>query len=132
MPPFSPALGKLRIASLNDLPRIGVVAASGFRYTSVFIWERPYHESYPQDTLLSYRHKFREAILDQQYVVHVAEDRYRLDERDESTDVIPCEDGVSPRAPGETVVVGVACWKLQPGSPSIGEYQDHNGIDLER
>src|ERR1700722_15569535 len=76
VPPFGP----LRLASPKDILRIGVVAACGFRYSPIFDWERPYHEKYPQDTLLSYRQEFASFIKSPKHVVLVALDKYEPDE----------------------------------------------------
>jgi len=35
--------------------RIAIVATTGFKYSPLFKWERPHHEDFPDDTLLSYR-----------------------------------------------------------------------------
>lgn len=123
----APALGALRIASPSDILRIGIVAACGFRYSPVFTWERPYHKSYPADTLLSYRHEFSDVIRNPEYVVLVAVDKYDPNEGEKSEAVIPPNNGAETPYPGQEVIVGVACWKLQPGSSRIGQFQNDTG-----
>jgi len=122
-----PPLKPLRLASPRDILRIGVVAASGFRYSPVFDWERPYHEKYPEDTLLSYRQEFASVIKSPEHVVLVAVDKYQPDEAKKSKAHIPPETGVELPAEGDEVVVGVACWKLEPGSKRIGKFQNETG-----
>ena len=74
--PQAPAFGLLRLASLRDMPRIGVVATAGFRYSPAFVWGRTYHDKFFGDTLASYRNSFTKLILDPKYIVLVAEDEY--------------------------------------------------------
>jgi hypothetical protein len=102
--PFSTSL---RLASPKDILRIGVVAASGFRYSPVFDWERPYHEKYPEDTLLSYRQAFASRIKSPEHVVLVAIDKYEPDEAKKSKVIIPPNNGAETPAEGDEVVVGV-------------------------
>lgn len=123
----APALGALRLTSPNDILRIGIVAACGFRYSPVFEWERPYHAAYPADTLLSYRQEFSDVIKNPEYIVLVAVDKYNSDEGKKSEAVIPPNNGVEMPAPGQEVIVGVGCWKLQPGSSRVGHFQNETG-----
>jgi len=123
-----PSITSLRLASPRDILRIGVVAASGFRYSPVFDWERPYHEKYPEDTLLSYRQMFASLIKKPEYVVLTALDKYEPDEAKKSKAIIPPNNGAETPAEGDNkVVVGVACWKLEPGSKRIGKFQNGTG-----
>ena len=120
----------LRLASPRDILRIGVVAASGFRYSPVFDWERPHHEKHPEDTLLSYRQAFASVIKSPEYAVLVALDKYEPDEAKKSKAIIPPNDGAEIPAEGDEVVVGVACWKLEPGSGRIGKFQNETGTNF--
>ncbi|KAM0418812.1 hypothetical protein ACHAPT_012253 [Fusarium lateritium] len=124
--PASP-LGLLRIASPSDILRIGIVAAAGFRYSPVFDWERPYHTDFPQDTLLSYRQEFSSVIKSPEHIVLVATDKYDPNERQESTAIIPPDNGWNAPKAGDEVIVGVACWKLEPGSNRNGSFQNDDG-----
>ncbi|KAG8169503.1 hypothetical protein KVR01_000248 [Diaporthe batatas] len=119
--------GALRLASPGDLLRIGIVAAAGFRYSPVFDWERPYHEEYPGDTLLSYRQEFSSVMKDENYAVLVAVDHFDPMEHEKTKAIIPQDNGWDAPAAGEEVVVGVGCWKLEPGSKRIGEFQNDTG-----
>ena len=126
VPPFK----TLRIASPQDILRIGVVAACGFRYSPVTDWERPYHEKYPEDTLLSFRQVFASFIKSPEYVVLVAVEKYDPDEVKKSIAIIPPNNGADSAeipAKGDEVVVGVACWKLEPGSKRKGQFNNETG-----
>jgi hypothetical protein len=127
-----PSFGLLRLASPRDILRIGVVAAAGFRYSPVFEWERPYHEKYPEDTLLSYRQEFASRIKSPKHVVLVAVDKYESDEGEKSKAIIPPNNGAEISAEGDEVVVGVAFWELQPGSKRIGTFQNETGTNYAR
>ncbi|KAJ4220995.1 hypothetical protein NW759_007064 [Fusarium solani] len=119
-----PPLGRLRLASPADIPRIGIVAASGFPYSPVFDWERPNHAEFPQDTLLSYRHEFSSVIKSPEHIVLVATDKFDPDEGKKTKAIIPHNSGWPTPKPHDEVVVGVACWKLQPGSDRKGAFQN--------
>lgn len=123
----APELGKLRLASPNDILQIGLVATSGFRGEPMFQWQRPYHADYPADTLLSYRQSFSDFIKNLEYTVVVATDKYDPDEGKKSEAVIPPDDEAGTPAPGQDVVVGVICWKLQSGSSRVGQFQNETG-----
>lgn len=125
---YAPAFGPLRPASLIDVPRIAIVATRGFRYSPVFQWERPYHEQYPDDTLISYRAMFAQRIKDPEYIVVVAEDTYDPDEDQKSSASIPPDDGTFKPRKGESVIAGVASWKLEPESRRVGQFQNHTSM----
>jgi hypothetical protein len=127
MSPAAPALGSLRIASPKNIMRIGIVAACGFRYSPVFQWERPYHERYPEDTLLSYRQEFSEVMKNPEFIVLVAVDKYDPEESKKSKAIIPPKNGAVVPSEGEEVVVGVGCWKLEKGSKRVGQFQNDTG-----
>jgi hypothetical protein len=125
--PPGPSLGSLRLATPSDILRIGIVATAGFRYSPLFRWERPHHEDYPEDTLLSYRTQFRDALKNDDFIVLIAEDSYKSDEHDSTKAIIPSDNGWSPPAEGEQVIVGVASIKLEPGSKRRGQFKDNDG-----
>ncbi|KIW27984.1 uncharacterized protein PV07_07676 [Cladophialophora immunda] len=124
MYPPSPPLGSLRLANISDLPRIAVVATAGFYYSPVFGWERPCHRNFPQDTYRSYQSMFAEAIRDPEYIALVAEDKYEVDESERTQAIIEPGDDYTVPEPGSKVIVGVATWKLEPGSAHKGQYMD--------
>ncbi len=39
------SFGALRLATPEDVLRLGVVCTEAFRYSDQFIWERPYHSN---------------------------------------------------------------------------------------
>ncbi|KAK5662619.1 hypothetical protein OQA88_8533 [Cercophora sp. LCS_1] len=122
-----PPLGTLRIARPTDVLRIGIVAAAGFRYSPLFKWERPHHEDFPDDTLLSYSAQFLSAVKSDDFVVLVQEDAYLPDENDKTSAIIPDNNGWGVPKAGDQVVVGVVSVKLQPGSAHKGRLKDHQG-----
>ncbi|RMJ14070.1 hypothetical protein BHE90_009418 [Fusarium euwallaceae] len=125
-PTPAPPFGLLRLASPADILRIGIVAAAGFRYSPVFDWERPKHAKFPQDTLLSYRHEFSSVIKSPEHIVLIATDKFDPNEGEKTSAIIPPDNGwVAPKPDdGDEVIVGVACWKLQPGSEREGSFQN--------
>ncbi|RSL79627.1 hypothetical protein CEP52_017498 [Fusarium oligoseptatum] len=119
-----PALDRLRFASPADIPRVGIVAVSGFPYSPVFDWERSDHTKFPQDTLLSYCHEFSAFIKSPDHIVLVATDKFDPGEGKYTKAVIPPNNGWPTPRPEDEVVVGVACWKLPPGSNRKGFLQN--------
>ena len=130
MYPDAPELGLLRIASLADVPRVAVVATGGFRYSPVFEWERPYHKKYPEDTLISYRAIFADMIRNPEYIVLVTSDGFDPNEYEKTSAMIPIDSTMEPHIKGETIVVGVASWKLEPQSKRMGQLQSDQGMPL--
>jgi hypothetical protein len=72
--------GRLRLATLADLPRIGFVAAAGFFHSTLFPYTRPFYDRYPVDTVASYRAEYREGILNPAKAVVVVLDHYKKNE----------------------------------------------------
>jgi hypothetical protein len=127
-----PALSSLRVPSPRDVLRIGIVAAAGFRYSPLFRWERPYHEKFPDDTLLSYRSQFMSAMKSDDFIVLIAEDDYLPDENTNTTAIIPPNNGWEPPDAGEKVIVGIISVKLDLHSPHKGQLKNHEGTELWR
>ncbi|KAI0199893.1 hypothetical protein F4808DRAFT_461288 [Astrocystis sublimbata] len=126
MLPVSPPLGSLRLANIHDVPRIAAVATSGFYYSPVFTWDRPYHRHYPQDTFKSYEKMFADAIRNPEHIALVAEDSYDPDERAKSYAIIKPDAQMPIPEAGSQVIVGVATWKLEPKSQRYGQFMDPN------
>jgi len=127
MLPPAPTIAPLRLASPKDILRIGVVAASGFRYSPWFSWDRPYHEKYPEDTLLSYRKECSDALKSPEHIVLVALDKYDPNEGKKTDAIIPPSNGAETPSDGEEVIVGAGCWKLESGSHRKGSFQNDTG-----
>jgi hypothetical protein len=109
-----------------------VIASCAFHYSDIFDWKRPYHGKYPEDTLLSYRRVLASAVKSPEDIVLVALDKYDPEEGKKSTTVIPPDNGAEIPAAGDEVVVGVAYWKLEPGSKRIGQFQNEEGTNYAR
>jgi hypothetical protein len=72
--PVVPSFDGLRLATMDDLPRIATVAAAGFFHSPTFQFQRTRYAEYPDDTLLSYWQDYHASILDPECVVLVAQD----------------------------------------------------------
>ena len=128
--PAGPKLEGLRVASLDDVLRCGIVASASFRYSPLFRWERPYHENFPQDTLLSYRTQAKDSIQRDDVIVLVSEDAYDPNEAEKTEATIPGENGWSAPTVGEQVVVGWAAIILEPNSKRKGQYHNDKHGEL--
>ncbi|KAI8710406.1 hypothetical protein NCS52_01577200 [Fusarium sp. LHS14.1] len=122
----SPPFGSLRRALPADVPRIGIVATGGYRYSPVFKNERPNHADFAGDTLLSYRHEFLSLIESREHIVFVATDKFDPNEGKMTKAIIPADDDWPMPEPDDEVVIGVACWKLSPESDRKGSIQNDN------
>ena len=116
--PRVPAFPCLRLASLQDVPRIAVVSTLGFRDSEIFKFERPKYDQYPHDTITAFRNLFREQISNPNSVVVVAED-VRLPDEDQNPLVDGADDSV---VTPHRVVVGVCSWVFQSGSERKGQF----------
>ncbi|KAK0664563.1 hypothetical protein QBC41DRAFT_283784 [Cercophora samala] len=119
-----PSLGRLRLASPDDILRLGIVCTAGFRCSEQFIWERTAHNQHPQSTITFFRHAVAEFIKNPEFIALVAVDAYNPDESSKTDAIIPVDNGWKPPAAGTPVVVGLGVWRLQPGSPRVGKYQN--------
>ncbi|KAK4223411.1 hypothetical protein QBC38DRAFT_459353 [Podospora fimiseda] len=123
----APSFGSLKLASPDDVLRLGVVCTAGFRYSEQFIWERTAHAQYPQSTMNWFRQEVMEFIRKPEFIALVALDDYDPDESSKTEAIIPVDNGWTPPKAGTPVVVGLGVWRLQPGSPRIGKYQNETG-----
>ncbi|KAK0654211.1 hypothetical protein DIS24_g5386 [Lasiodiplodia hormozganensis] len=127
--PPAPELGVLRLATLADIPRIAVVAASGFYHSSWFHYERPYYEKFPLDTLASYRNSYRNAISNKNAIVLVAEDTLNRSEKDSVYGALAeSYPSFEEQIPDEHLkagkaIVAVASFSLLPDSQRSGQFQ---------
>ncbi|KAF3031959.1 hypothetical protein E8E12_003172 [Didymella heteroderae] len=88
MDPSLPPLGRLRLARVSDLDRIGFVGAAGFFGSPFFPYARPFYDEYPADTAAHYRKEYLDCILDERKIVLVALDEYKKDEADSVYDAL--------------------------------------------
>ncbi|PSN63811.1 hypothetical protein BS50DRAFT_89484 [Corynespora cassiicola Philippines] len=122
--PAVPSFDHVRLATLDDLPRIATVAAAGFFWSPTFQFQRPYHAEFPEDTLLSYRSEYDAAIRDPATVVLVAEDDFREAECERVYDALRSTPMYNASlGPKRRVVVGISSLYLRPGSSYIGKFQ---------
>ncbi|KAF2497451.1 hypothetical protein BU16DRAFT_605888 [Lophium mytilinum] len=120
----APQLDKVRLATLDDLPRIAIVAAAGFFYSPVFQYQRPHHEAYPEDTVASYLFEYEAAIHDPNTVVLVAEEAQDPQELQKAYGALhDITLSTCPLTPGKTVITGVSSISLAPGSIWSGRLQ---------
>lgn len=123
-----PPLGSLRLATPDDVMRLGVVCTASFYYSEEFTWERIYHDQYPQSTIVHYRHEAVEFINEPEFIALVIEDDYDTDESSKTNATIPDDNGWEPPENGTKVIVGLGVWKLESGSKRIGQFQNLTGI----
>ncbi|KAH7160972.1 hypothetical protein EDB81DRAFT_924210 [Dactylonectria macrodidyma] len=123
--PEAPSLGPLRIASAEDIMRMGVVYAAGFCDAEKNSWERRFHQKYPQSTILAHRHDVRDHLLRAEKVVLVATDKYDPDESSKTWANIPENNGWTPPKAGDDVIVGAVAWTLAESSNRLGQFQKH-------
>lgn len=126
--PDPSAFRKIRLATPEDVLRLGIICTASFRYSEQFIWERPYHAEYPQDTIVFFRHEVRSLIEDPKMIVAVAVDEYDPEESSKTGATIPVDSGWTPPDRGDEVVVGIAVWQLEPGSKRIGHFQSSSRL----
>jgi hypothetical protein len=123
--PKIPPLGSVRLATLKDIPRIGLVAAASFYHSPYFRYQRPDYREFPFDTVASYRVEFAKAILGNDSVVIVAEDTPEKDEIDhvyhELKEVYRSEPQAAISNPSK-VIVGVCSLKLLANSARSGQF----------
>ena len=131
-PPFS---SSLRLANIEDLPRIGIVAVGGFYHSPDFEFERPRHDDFPHDTLANYRAFYRHAILDPGALVLVSEDDY--DEQESEAvhralrDIYPAPADQRPahKLGKGRVIVGVASLVLEADVKRHAEFLPDGTVD---
>ena len=124
----TPMPSSVRLARLNDLDRICLVAAASFYHSPLFQYRKPFYDGHSIDTLDSEREKFRGAILDPNRVAIVVEGDL---DPDESLRVYRSLKRLYPTLDHEYVpsmagatrgIVGVAAFRLPSDSKSIGKF----------
>lgn len=106
---------------------MAIVSTAGFFYSEQFRFERPHHADYASDTLAFFQHENAGFLKDPKCVFLVVTDKYRPNESDQTEATIPQDNGWEAPAAGEDVIVGLAIWRLEPGSKRIGQFQNDTG-----
>ncbi|KAF2190761.1 hypothetical protein K469DRAFT_392320 [Zopfia rhizophila CBS 207.26] len=128
--PSLPPFDHVRLATLNDLPRVATVAAAGFFWSPTFQFQRPYYAAHPEDTIASYFAEYQAAIHDPASVVIVAEDSWNEDERASVYEALRRISSSKPKMTSSgKVVVGVCSINLKPGSRRVGQFQTVDHVD---
>lgn len=117
----APSINGVRLATLNDLHRISIVAAAAFFFSPTFRFQRPRYREFPADTVASYRIEYENAINDPAFVVLVAEDILESDEAEHVYDELRFACPAS--CAGKKGIVGICSFKLKPGSCYAGHLQ---------
>jgi hypothetical protein len=117
----APSINGVRLATLNDLDRISIVAAAAFFWSPTFKFQRPRYREFPADTVASYRIEYENAIKDPTFVVLVAEDILEPDEAEHVDDALRF--ACSASCAGIKGIVGICSLKLKPGSCYAGHLQ---------
>jgi hypothetical protein len=120
LPPFE----NIRLATLEDLPRIATIAAAGFFWSPTFHYQRPRYAQYPEDTLSSYWRAYQSDLENPATVVLVAEDVSKQAEKDCVYQALRQSPMYSMGANGMCkAVVGVCSIDLKPDSWRMGQFQ---------
>lgn len=83
LPPF-PA--NVRLATPEDLPRLGLVATAGYYYSPIFSYRRPHFSDYPGDCVANYSAGYRGEFFNAGSAVFVVEDDLKPNEQDRVCD----------------------------------------------
>ncbi|OCK94192.1 uncharacterized protein K441DRAFT_696669 [Cenococcum geophilum 1.58] len=119
-----PKIDGVRLARLDELDRIALVAAAGFFHSPVFHFQRPHYDAFPEDTVASYQAEYEAAMLDPNSIVLVAE---QIPDKNETNRVYKALQRLSPSKSQTSsdgkVIVGVASISLPPHSRRSGVFQ---------
>lgn len=116
-----PNVDGVRLANLEDLPRISIVAAAAFFWSPSFRFQRPCYKEFPEDTIASYWNEYEAAIQDPTCVVLVTEDILEADEAEHIYEAL--RSACPPSMPGQQGIVGVCSINLKPESCYVGHLQ---------
>jgi hypothetical protein len=116
-----PNVGGVRLATVEDLHRISIVAAAAFFSSPTFRFQRPRYKEYPADTVASFLVDYEAAISDPACVVLVAEDTLREDEVEHVYEALRGICG--PKISETKGIVGVCSFSLKPKSCYVGHFQ---------
>ncbi|KAH9865061.1 hypothetical protein IAQ61_009007 [Plenodomus lingam] len=124
--PSLPSVEGVRLATVEDLHRIAIVAASAFFWSPTFQFQRPRYRDFPADTVASYLFEYEAAIHDPTCAVLVAEDKV---ERNEADYVYEALQGTyQAEDQSGRAIVGVCSIILKPDSIFLGHFQPRSGI----
>lgn len=119
-----PKIDGVRLARLDELDRIALVAAAGFFHSPVFHFQRPHYDAFPEDTVASYQAEYEAAMLDPNSIVLVAE---QIPDKNETNKVYEALQRLGPSrsqiSSDGKVIVGVASISLPPHSRRSGVLQ---------
>lgn len=119
-----PKFDGVRLARLDELDRIALVAAAGFFHSPVFHFQRPHYDAFPEDTVASYQAEYEAAMLDPNSIVLVAE---QIPDKNETNKVYEALQRLGPSRSQTSsdgkVIVGVASISLPPHSRRSGVLQ---------
>ncbi|KAH7392563.1 hypothetical protein BKA66DRAFT_16419 [Pyrenochaeta sp. MPI-SDFR-AT-0127] len=117
----SPSVQGVRLATLEDLHRISIVAAAAFFWSPTFRFQRPRHMDFPADTVASYFVEYEAAIRNPLCVVLVAEDV--IDQREAEHVYAALRSAYRTHPQQHRGIVGVCSFTLKPGSGYVGHFQ---------
>jgi hypothetical protein len=115
-----PSINGVRLAKLEDLARISIVAAAAFFWSPTFRFQRPHYRDFPADTVASYAIEYEKAIRDPACVVLIVEDVLEPDEAEHVYEAL--RPALRPPLSGEKGIVGVCSFTLKPGSRYVGRF----------
>jgi len=131
-PPYPPLESDLRLATIDDVPRLAAVAVAGFFGESTFDAARPLHKIHAGDTIAAFRDTMHGNIRDTNSVTVVIEADADLDETKKTDATIRRRDGDYVLKEGKKIVVGFATWDFRPGSARAGQFNDESLVpDVE-
>ena len=128
LPPPPPFPTSVRLATLDDLPRLAFVAAAGFYHSQFFAFQRPRFNEYPKDTLANYKDQCLTHIVDPSQILLVAEADYDENEGEAVNQILRDADasaGLPEQRAGHPgkVIVGYAVILLKNDVKRIGTFQ---------
>jgi len=127
---ISPPVHPVRFATPADLHRLSVITYAGFCDSPLFRYQRCYHTSYPEDTLLYYQTLFLEHLKSADTIIVVAVDAYDPSEGSKSNAVIVPGSEEERFTAGQEVAVGFCVWRLQAGSKRMGQFHNYDSAQL--
>jgi hypothetical protein len=117
----SPKVDGVRLATMEDLHRISIVAAAAFFWSPTFRFQRPRYREYPMDTIASYCREYEAAMKDPDCVVLVAEDTLDLEEVEHVYKAL--RGAWSLQSAKKKDVVAVCSLNLKLKSSYVGQFQ---------